>query len=116
MEWFIYNRTAAYDNIVSAMESQVGDPGATPEARVSMEGISSLRKIFSWTSAAPDGQWRSQREPFRAECLYDSSYPPWTPNIARFFYLQPNTERRQRLDRQTQETAPEPRSEGLVAN
>ncbi|KAI0699566.1 hypothetical protein BC835DRAFT_1412549 [Cytidiella melzeri] len=54
LEWFIYNRTAAYDNIVASMESQSDDGGAHPDGRASMEAIKSLRKIFSWTSAIPD--------------------------------------------------------------
>ncbi|KAJ3553006.1 hypothetical protein NM688_g3848 [Phlebia brevispora] len=54
LEWFIYNRTAAYDNIVNAMQSSVADPHETPSGRPSAEGIGSLRKIFSWSSAVPD--------------------------------------------------------------
>lgn len=54
LEWFIYNRTAAYDNIVSAMENNATHESDVPPGRHSREGISSLRKIFSWTSAIPD--------------------------------------------------------------
>lgn len=54
LEWFIYNRTAAYDNIVSAMENNVTHEADVPPGRRSREGISSLRQIFSWTSAIPD--------------------------------------------------------------
>ncbi|KAI0342100.1 hypothetical protein BDW22DRAFT_1358216 [Trametopsis cervina] len=54
LEWFIYNRTAAYDNIVSAMEPSSVQGDGNRDGRASMEGIGSLRKIFSWTSAVPD--------------------------------------------------------------
>ena len=54
LEWFIYNRTAAYDNIVNAMESSAPEVGVENDARPSLEGIGSLRKIFSWSSAIPE--------------------------------------------------------------
>lgn len=54
LEWFIYNRTAAYDSIVNAMDSTTNDPGENTNIRPSADGISSLRKIFSWSSAVPD--------------------------------------------------------------
>ncbi|CAL1706934.1 unnamed protein product [Somion occarium] len=54
LEWFIYNRTAAYDNIISAMESSAAHSPEQDPARPSGEGRASVRKIFSRGSAAPD--------------------------------------------------------------
>lgn len=51
LEWFIYNRTAAYDAIISAIDPSM--PQVPESARPSGDGRSSLRKIFSATSAAP---------------------------------------------------------------
>ncbi|KAI0093075.1 hypothetical protein BDY19DRAFT_882324 [Irpex rosettiformis] len=55
LEWLIYNRALAYDNIVSSMDPQAqcepGGGGVPPEGRASAEAI---RKIFTWTSAIPD--------------------------------------------------------------
>ncbi|THH30793.1 hypothetical protein EUX98_g3395 [Antrodiella citrinella] len=53
LEWFIYNRTAAYDAIISTMETSGAD---VPEStRPSGDGRSSLRKIFSNSaSVAPE--------------------------------------------------------------
>ncbi|KAH9930383.1 hypothetical protein B0H21DRAFT_878964 [Amylocystis lapponica] len=51
VEWFIYNRTAAYDNIVSQME--VDDMPSTPlptPARGSMDDGRSFRRVFSGLS------------------------------------------------------------------
>ncbi|GJE95456.1 hypothetical protein PsYK624_116400 [Phanerochaete sordida] len=53
LEWFIYNRTAAYDSVVSAMHSNFPD-ASEAHVRMSGEGIGSLRKIFSWTSVVPE--------------------------------------------------------------
>ncbi|KAL6305048.1 hypothetical protein BKA93DRAFT_731948 [Sparassis latifolia] len=52
LEWFIYNRTAAYDNIASQMESEVipSTPAPTP-THFSTEGRGPVRKIFSRSSA-----------------------------------------------------------------
>ncbi|KAI0705009.1 hypothetical protein C8T65DRAFT_728083 [Cerioporus squamosus] len=51
LEWFMYNRTAAYDSIVS----QLGvDTPATPAATPVPEGAGSVRKIFSRTSVFQD--------------------------------------------------------------
>ena len=52
LEWWIYNRTASYDNIVNAMETTIPET-ANNSGRPSTEAIGSLRKIFSWSSAAP---------------------------------------------------------------
>lgn len=54
LEWSIYNRTAAYDNVVSAMQSNVSNTPEESHAPTSGEGIGSLRKIFSWTSVVPE--------------------------------------------------------------
>ncbi len=51
LEWFMYNRTAAFDNIVS----QLGpDVPATPTATPVPDGAASVRKIFSRTSVFND--------------------------------------------------------------
>ncbi|RDX54978.1 hypothetical protein OH76DRAFT_1397305 [Lentinus brumalis] len=51
LEWFIYNRTAAYDSIVS----QLGvDNPPTPAATPVPEGAGSVRKIYSRTSVFQD--------------------------------------------------------------
>ena len=52
LEWFMYNRTAAYDNIVSQLDVDVpSTPAATPVP----DGAASVRKIFSRTSVFQDG-------------------------------------------------------------
>ncbi|KAH8080285.1 hypothetical protein BXZ70DRAFT_901408 [Cristinia sonorae] len=52
LEWFLYNRTAAYDSIISAMETSMSH--APDSARPSGDGgRSSLRKMFSGTSVVP---------------------------------------------------------------
>lgn len=61
LEWFIYNRTAAYDNVASAMHFNFPD-ASEAHARMSGDGVGQLRKIFSWTSVVP-------------ECMY-SLYAP----------------------------------------
>ena len=58
LEWFIYNRTAAYDNIIRSMESSNDEQPQDTDGRPSADGIGSLRKIFSWSSAAPDSTFR----------------------------------------------------------
>ncbi|RPD53525.1 hypothetical protein L227DRAFT_535889, partial [Lentinus tigrinus ALCF2SS1-6] len=51
LEWLMYNRTAAYDNILS----QLGvDNPPTPAATPVQEGAGSVRKIFSRTSVFQD--------------------------------------------------------------
>lgn len=52
-EWFIYNRTASYDNILSQMTDDVPPtPAPTPVAQsVGVDARGTLRKIFSKTSA-----------------------------------------------------------------
>lgn len=51
-EWFIYNRTAAFENILSQMTDDVPPtPAPTPVAQsVGTDARSALRKIFSKTS------------------------------------------------------------------
>ncbi|KAH9858939.1 hypothetical protein C2E23DRAFT_880346 [Lenzites betulinus] len=47
LEWFIYNRTAAFDNIVSQLDPNVP---VTPVPTPIPDGAASVRKIFSRTS------------------------------------------------------------------
>ena len=54
LEWFIYNRTTAYDDVVNAMDGNISRSPDGSHVRVSGEGIGSLRKIFSWTSVVPE--------------------------------------------------------------
>lgn len=56
LEWFLYNRTAAYENIVAAMEASDEHlrEHEHESRRPSGDGSRSVRKIFSRTSAAPD--------------------------------------------------------------
>ena len=56
LEWFIYNRTAAYDNIIQAMDGSNLEPELDTGGRPSTEGRRSLRKIFSWSSAVPESE------------------------------------------------------------
>ena len=51
-EWFIYNRTASYENILSQMADGIPPtPVPTPVAQsVGMDARGALRKIFSKTS------------------------------------------------------------------
>lgn len=51
LEWFVYNRTAAFDNIVSQLDV---DLPATPAATPLPDGGASVRKIFSRTSVFHD--------------------------------------------------------------
>ncbi|CDO69204.1 hypothetical protein BN946_scf185042.g106 [Trametes cinnabarina] len=51
LEWFIYNRTAAFDNIVSQLESDIP---LTPVPTPVPDGAASVRKIFSRTSVLRD--------------------------------------------------------------
>lgn len=57
LEWFVYNRTAAYDHVLSAMETSTASSMNDTPGRPSGEGIGSLRKIFSWTSVVPDCEY-----------------------------------------------------------
>ncbi|KAL1942384.1 hypothetical protein VTO73DRAFT_5986 [Trametes versicolor] len=50
-EWFIYNRTAAFDNIVSQLDPDIP---ITPVPTPVPEGAASVRKIFSRTSVFRD--------------------------------------------------------------
>ncbi|KAI0633565.1 hypothetical protein C8Q77DRAFT_1157760 [Trametes polyzona] len=51
LEWFIYNRTAAFDNIVSQLDP---DMPITPVPTPVPEGAASVKKIFSRTSVFRD--------------------------------------------------------------
>ncbi|KAI8993910.1 hypothetical protein BD414DRAFT_436222, partial [Trametes punicea] len=51
LEWFIYNRTAAFDNIVSQLDSDIP---STPVPTPVPDGAASMRKIFSRTSILRD--------------------------------------------------------------
>ncbi|OSD07084.1 hypothetical protein PYCCODRAFT_793525 [Trametes coccinea BRFM310] len=51
LEWFIYNRTAAFDNIVSQLESDIP---STPVPTPVPDGTPPVRKIFSRTSVFRD--------------------------------------------------------------
>ncbi|KAI0074167.1 hypothetical protein K474DRAFT_1774197 [Panus rudis PR-1116 ss-1] len=53
LEWLIYNRTAAFDNIISSMEASA-ESAPEEEGRPSGEGRVSIRKMFSRTSGLPD--------------------------------------------------------------
>ena len=50
LEWFMYNRTAAFDNIVSQLDVDMPSTPATPMP----DGAASVRKIFSRTSVFQD--------------------------------------------------------------
>lgn len=51
MEWFMYNRTAAFDHIASRLDMDVPiTPAPTPVP----DGAASVRKIFSRTSVLHD--------------------------------------------------------------
>ncbi|KAK7692730.1 hypothetical protein QCA50_004363 [Cerrena zonata] len=55
LEWSLYNRTAAYETIIASMEASDEHPEHEHESRrPSGDGIASVRKIFSRSSAAPD--------------------------------------------------------------
>ncbi|KAI0829807.1 hypothetical protein BC628DRAFT_1477689 [Trametes gibbosa] len=51
LEWFIYNRTAAFDNIVSQLDPDVP---VTPVPTPNPDGTASMRKIFSRSSVFRD--------------------------------------------------------------
>ncbi|KAH9839543.1 uncharacterized protein C8Q71DRAFT_517238 [Rhodofomes roseus] len=55
-EWFIYNRTAAYENILSQMADDVPPtPAPTPAVpSISLDARSTLRKMFSRTSTTAE--------------------------------------------------------------
>ncbi|OCH88869.1 hypothetical protein OBBRIDRAFT_779350 [Obba rivulosa] len=58
LEWFMYNRTAAYDNIVSQLERDtMSSPGPTPAPTPvppNAEGWASVRNVFSRSSGRAD--------------------------------------------------------------
>lgn len=58
LEWFIYNRTAGYDNIVAQMQDDLPPtPAPTPAgARTSFDARDAVRKMFSRTSTHPEGE------------------------------------------------------------
>lgn len=53
LEWFIYNRTAAFENIVSQLDPDIP---STPVPTPNPDGAASVRKIFSRTSVFRDGR------------------------------------------------------------
>lgn len=50
MEWFIYNRTAAYDHIVSQLDTETTYTPVPTPYRTSADGRGSVRKVSSRTS------------------------------------------------------------------
>lgn len=54
-EWFIYNRTAAFDNIVSRMEVNTPVPESRAQGSSADRAASQLRHIFTKSSARGDG-------------------------------------------------------------
>lgn len=112
MEWFIYNRTAAYDNVVSAMQFTFPDAPET-QGRMSGEGIGSLRKIFSWTSVVPECMYALILITLYLTCHL--SYSPRTAHITCLVDLQQNASGLQEMVRGHPKTASEPRPKGPVA-
>ena len=55
-EWFIYNRTAAFDNIVSRMEVNTPVPESRTQGSSADRAASQLRHIFTKSSARGDGR------------------------------------------------------------
>ncbi|KAI0288543.1 hypothetical protein BC826DRAFT_1107677 [Russula brevipes] len=60
-EWFIYNRTAAFDNIVSYMEAKTPVPERRAQAVGADGAASHLRHFFSKSSAAGDSNVPTSR-------------------------------------------------------
>jgi hypothetical protein len=54
-EWFIYNRTAAFDNIVSRMEVNTPVPESRAQGSSADRAASQLRHIFTKSPARGDG-------------------------------------------------------------
>jgi len=54
-EWFIYNRTAAFDNIVSRMEVNTPVPEGRAQGSSADRAASQLRHIFTKSPARGDG-------------------------------------------------------------
>ncbi|OBZ68127.1 hypothetical protein A0H81_11865 [Grifola frondosa] len=54
LEWFMYNRTAAFDNIIKQLDSEIPDTPAPTPIRLSTDGRGSILKIFSRTSGIHD--------------------------------------------------------------
>lgn len=54
-EWFIYNRTAAFDNIVSLMEVNTPVPESRAQGSSADRLASQLRHIFTKSPARGDG-------------------------------------------------------------
>jgi hypothetical protein len=53
-EWFIYNRTAAFDNIVSQMEARTPAPERRTQSFGTDRATFHLKQLFSRSSAADD--------------------------------------------------------------
>lgn len=56
-EWFIYNRTAAFDNIVSRMEANIPVPERRPQGPGADRAESQLRHIFTKSPAEGDSAY-----------------------------------------------------------
>lgn len=56
-EWFIYNRTAAFDNIVSQMEANTPVPERRARGSSADRAASQLRHIFAKSPAGGDGAY-----------------------------------------------------------
>jgi len=54
-EWFIYNRTAAFDNIVARMEAHTPVPEGRAQGSGADRAASQLRHIFTRSPARGDG-------------------------------------------------------------
>ena len=56
-EWFIYNRTAAFDNIVAQMDAKTPVPERRSQSPAADGAASQLRQIFSKSSAGGDSAY-----------------------------------------------------------
>ncbi|PCH43678.1 hypothetical protein WOLCODRAFT_122406 [Wolfiporia cocos MD-104 SS10] len=75
LEWFMYNRTAAYDYIVAQMAEEV-PPTPTPTPAAPSSGIwearDALRKIFTRSSIAPDTSVKARTSSLKLSVLRKS--------------------------------------------
>ncbi len=58
-EWFIYNRTAAFNNIVAQMEAKTPVPERRTQSFTGDGAASQLRQIFSKSSTGGEGSYRT---------------------------------------------------------
>ena len=56
-EWFIYNRTAAFDNIVSHMEANTSSPERHARGSSADRAASQMRHIFNKSPTGGDGAY-----------------------------------------------------------